>query len=90
MISFLTCELQFLIMIYISFKQKLEKANEDVKETATVKQSEIDMLKSTCDRLSANSTKKETELQNISDQVQQVELQVNDLSVGYKLSRVKS
>jgi len=90
MISFLTCKPQFLIMIYISFKQKLEKANEDVKETATVKQGEIDMLKSTCDRLSANSTKKETELQNISDQVQQVELQVSDLSVGYKLSRVKS
>lgn len=56
--------------------QKLEKANEDVHETARVKQDEIDMLKSTCDRLSAASTKKETELQNMSDRLQQMEHQV--------------
>lgn len=57
-------------------KQKLQKANDDVKETVTVKQGEIDMLKATCDRLSASTTKKETELQNMSEKVQQLQLQV--------------
>ncbi|KAL4227570.1 hypothetical protein ACF0H5_013012 [Mactra antiquata] len=40
-----------------------------------MKQEEIDSLKSTCDRLSAGSTKKDTEIQNMSDKLEQVELQ---------------
>ncbi|XP_053405161.1 myosin heavy chain, non-muscle-like [Mercenaria mercenaria] len=54
---------------------KLQKANDDLKEMASLKQGEIDTLKSTCDRLSAGTTKKETELQLMSEKVQQVELQ---------------
>lgn len=51
-----------------------------------MKQGEIDMLKATCDRLSASTTKKETELQNLSDKVQQLELQVSGNAGGKCLS----
>ncbi|WAR00606.1 hypothetical protein MAR_024978 [Mya arenaria] len=54
---------------------KLEKANESVMETTSVKQGEIDMLKATCDHLSAGATKKETELQNMTDKLQHFETQ---------------
>ncbi|KAH3836867.1 hypothetical protein DPMN_110243, partial [Dreissena polymorpha] len=54
---------------------KLEKANQDVRETATTKQQEIDMLKAACDRMSAGATKKEAELQHMTDRLQQLETQ---------------
>ncbi|XP_060569764.1 flagellar attachment zone protein 1-like isoform X3 [Ruditapes philippinarum] len=66
---------------------KLQKSNDDVKEMVSLKQGEIDTLKSTCDRLSAGTTKKETELQAMSEKVQQVELQnerLRDELRGYK------
>ena len=56
--------------------QKLQKANDDLKETATLKQGEIDMLKSTCDRLSAGATQKEQEIQELNERSQQQQLQV--------------
>lgn len=57
--------------------QKLQKANDDLKEMASLKQGEIDTLKSTCDWLSAGTTKKEAELQTMTEKVQQMELQVS-------------
>ena len=36
------------------------------------------MLKATCDRLSAGSTKKETEIQELNDHLQKSNLQVSD------------
>ena len=56
--------------------QKLQKANDDLKETTSLRQGEIDTLKSTCDRLSAGTLKKEKELQDYTDRIQQLEMQV--------------
>lgn len=54
---------------------KLEKANESVKEISTLKQGEIDNLKSACDRLSASNAKKETELEGMTEKIQHMEIQ---------------
>lgn len=54
---------------------KLEKANESVKEISTLKQGEIDNLKSACDRLSASNAKKESELEGMTEKIQHMEIQ---------------
>ena len=64
-----------LILFYCLY-QKLQKANDDLKETTSLRQGEIDTLKSTCDRLSAGTLKKEQELQEYTDKIQQLEMQV--------------
>ena len=38
------------------------------------------MLKATCDRLSAGTTKKETEIENLAEKIQQMDAQVHALT----------
>ena len=47
--------------------QKLHKANEDIKYSATVSQEELDTWKDTCDRLTASVSRKESEIQALSE-----------------------
>ncbi|KAL3866533.1 hypothetical protein ACJMK2_043826 [Sinanodonta woodiana] len=51
------------------YETKLQKANDDLKEQVTLKQSEVNNLRATCDRLSASVTDKDQELETLEDKI---------------------
>jgi len=53
--------------------QKLRKANEDLMQQATSTQQELDTWKDTCDRLTASVSRKESEIQTLSDRLLDME-----------------
>lgn len=53
--------------------QKLKKANEDLMREATAQQQELDTWKDTCDRLTASVSRKENEIQTLSDRLLDME-----------------
>ncbi|XP_076101839.1 uncharacterized protein LOC143071444 isoform X13 [Mytilus galloprovincialis] len=57
-------------------QSKLKKANEDLMREATAQQQELDTWKDTCDRLTASVSRKENEIQTLSDRL----LDMEDLS----------
>ena len=52
---------------------KLRKANEDLMQQATSTQQELDTWKDTCDRLTASVSRKESEIQTLSDRLLDME-----------------
>ncbi|XP_052100011.1 myosin-10-like isoform X6 [Mytilus californianus] len=54
-------------------QSKLKKANEDLMREATVQQQELDTWKDTCDRLTASVSRKENEIQTLSDRLLDME-----------------
>ncbi|VDI67354.1 Hypothetical predicted protein [Mytilus galloprovincialis] len=52
---------------------KLKKANEDLMREATAQQQELDTWKDTCDRLTASVSRKENEIQTLSDRLLDME-----------------
>ena len=61
--------------------QKLQKANDEICGGIGVQHEELETWKTTCDRLTASVTRKETELQNLSDKCHDLENQVIPLEV---------
>ncbi|XP_071166867.1 uncharacterized protein [Mytilus edulis] len=54
-------------------QSKLKKANEDLMREATSQQQELDTWKDTCDRLTASVSRKENEIQTLSDRLLDME-----------------
>lgn len=59
----ITAYVFFTIFIF----QKLRKANEDIKNSTSRGQQELDTWKDTCDRLTASVSRKEAEIQDLQD-----------------------
>ena len=57
-------------------KQKLRKANDEIRGGLGKQHEDLETWKTTCDRLTASVARKETELQNLSDKCRDLENQV--------------